>query len=226
LKPEVTIVEPATMLSDYLLGVWILFLGHRLWERRRPRDVTTWFMLACFVSSGVAAFAGGTSHGWTRYLDPELNSFLWLLAMAGVGLTGTFLLLATVTSASMGALPRRVWWWGALVTGGVFVVAVVFETTVTTLGIYYGPVVLATAWLELSAWLRTKSEVSRYVLLGVLAGLVSGLTQKYRLGFTEHFNGAVLCHVIFMVAMYCFYRGALLAKDAGSESNPVPIALT
>jgi len=176
---------------------------------KRSADLTTHLMIASFASSIIASFGGGTFHGFSKYLNSDWSFGLWLLAMMGIGLTGTFLLLAAVRASDISPMRRKVWWWVALVSGGLFVVAITRETTLEVLGVYYGPVIGAATWLHLLTWLKSKTKASGYFLIGVVVALISGAVQKYNLGFGENFNGNDLCHIIFMVSMYLFYRGAL-----------------
>src|SRR5262249_38190710 len=93
--PRMTISEPTTMITDYLLAGLALICGFRLWKSRatsgkgsssQPGD----FWIFGFFFAGAAAIVGGTFHGFARYQSLTFHRALWQ--------TTVFLIAATATS--------------------------------------------------------------------------------------------------------------------------------
>jgi hypothetical protein len=93
-----TITEPATLVTDYLLataGITCAILTFRL--RSSHRAMALWIL--AFTCSAVAALAGGTVHGFRNYLGAALEKGLWDTAMVFIGATAAFLISAAIVSS-------------------------------------------------------------------------------------------------------------------------------
>ena len=93
-----TITEPATLVTDYLLavaGIIFAILTFRL--KSSHRAMVLWIL--AFTCSAIAAFAGGTVHGFRAHLGASLEKGLWDTAMIFIGATAAFLVAATIASS-------------------------------------------------------------------------------------------------------------------------------
>jgi hypothetical protein len=93
-----TITEPATLVTDYLLataGITFAILTFRL--KSSHRAMALWIL--AFTCSAIAALAGGTVHGFKNYLAPGVEKRLWETAMMFIGATGAFLISAGIVSS-------------------------------------------------------------------------------------------------------------------------------
>src|SRR4051794_20526662 len=97
------LVEPTTMLTDYLLGLVYLCLGVRLFR-------TYGLIMAGlpFFATAAAAFTGGIYHGLAAVLRESTLSTLWNVSLALVGFSSFFLPAAALSIAG-GGKTRRVW---------------------------------------------------------------------------------------------------------------------
>jgi hypothetical protein len=90
------IVEPATMLTDYLLAAVSLVLAFKLF----PRKAFSWqdgrFLWSIgFVIAATAAVTGGTFHGFALYLEPATRHTLWIVTVYLIGAATGFMLSGT-----------------------------------------------------------------------------------------------------------------------------------
>jgi hypothetical protein len=105
-----TISEPTTMITDYLLAGLALICGFRLWKlkRRTPGDkynlshaLTFWRI--GFFSAGAAAIVGGTFHGFRAYQRAPFHWALWHVTVLFIAATAT----SMVAAAFKGRLDGR-----------------------------------------------------------------------------------------------------------------------
>ena len=92
-----TVSEPMTLATDYLLGGVAAWLGLRLAKHRESQSSRTLWALA-FAALALAAFLGGTWHGFVQ------GDLLWKATVLAAG-TASFAMLAGSTFAVLsGAL--------------------------------------------------------------------------------------------------------------------------
>jgi hypothetical protein len=88
-----TITEPMTMLTDYLLAILSLYFAISLYRECQRRDQrSVWLWATGFLLSSVAALIGGTYHGFATYLTPGVLSGMWNLTIFLIGMSGGFMI--------------------------------------------------------------------------------------------------------------------------------------
>ena len=104
------IAEPVSMLTDYALGAASLFFAALLLRTIRVRSrisVRLWSI--GFIATGIAAFAGGTYHGLSSYLDASVLRALWGITMCAVGISSGFMVSGVLTSSISKKDESRKW---------------------------------------------------------------------------------------------------------------------
>jgi hypothetical protein len=78
--------EPDVALTDYGLAIECALFSYLLYRRGGQQPLRGWFVLF-FASTGLAAFTGGTVHGF--FLDVETKGYaiLWPLTLVAIGIT-------------------------------------------------------------------------------------------------------------------------------------------
>jgi len=77
-----TITEPATLITDYLLAAFTAALAWRLLKQFRTTGVRSkYWWAAAFAASALASFTGGTVHGFSAVLSRSITDALWIVAM-------------------------------------------------------------------------------------------------------------------------------------------------
>jgi len=207
------ITEPMTLLTDYVLGAWALALALRLYAASSASGQLTIRLWAFgFVMTAVAAFVGGTYHGFIQVLPPAVARLCWKLALITTGVGSASLLGAAFLAAATGPLA-----WGllALVILKLLVYAEVVVARDNFLLVIadYGSALLA---ILVAAWFLTPTGLTPaagWLLGGVGVSVVAGAIQAFRLAPHPRFNHNDLFHVVQMGALYCLYRGGLLLRD-------------
>jgi uncharacterized membrane protein len=206
------ILEPTTTLTDYILGGLALVLGRRLWlTGQRTQQVTIRLWAASFLVTGIAALAGGTSHGFADVLGPAGHAVLWKLTMWSIGGTAFLLLCATAHAALQGRF-RRVLIVVAAVQLVVYVAWTLRHDEFIWVIADYLPAVAVVLVLQLRE-LHHGRPGAGWLVLGIVTTLVGAGVQASGFALHANFNHNDLYHVVQMGATVMLYRGASVARD-------------
>jgi hypothetical protein len=207
------ITEPMTLLTDYALGAWALVLAFRLFSTATLTGQLTVRLWAFgFLMTALAAFVGGTYHGFVQFLPAAAARVCWKCTLIATGFGSASLLGAAFLAAATGPLA-----WGllALVVLKLLVyleVVVARDNFLLVIADYGSALVamLVAAW-----WLKPTglTPAAGWLAAGVGVSVVAGAIQAFRLAPHPRFNHNDLFHVVQMAALYCLYRGGLLLRD-------------
>ena len=90
------ITEPMTLLTDYLLAAWSLFLALRLSHSASlARRKAIWLWMTGLLLISMAAALGGTYHGFQIYFESATRRTLWNATLYFIGLGSGFMLAGT-----------------------------------------------------------------------------------------------------------------------------------
>lgn len=206
--------EPVTTLTDYAIaGEALLFAGLLLKSKLKSHlPVLCW--AAAFGGVAIAAFCGGTYHGF-NLLPIEVKWGLWRGMTYGLSLASGCMLAAAVSG-----LPRwvRAWGWGAIaLKSALYLSWTAFHPNFTYIVVDYLSAMLLILLLQIRT---TEQQIngqnsSFWIAAGVWGSLVAAGVQGIGFKGTEYFNQNDLYHLLQMVALYFFYRGACVIKHSG-----------
>ena len=101
------ITEPMTMMTDYVMGALAFVLAMRIvGDAAAGRQLSGRLWAAALVMTAVAAFLGGTYHGFIQWMPGASGRALWKATLLATGIGSACLLAAAVTAATAGALQR------------------------------------------------------------------------------------------------------------------------
>jgi len=207
------ITEPMTLLTDYALGAWALVLALRLYAAASASGQLTIRLWAFgFVMTAVAAFVGGTYHGFIQMLPAGVARVFWKITLISTGVGSASLFGAAVMAAAAGPLQ-----W-ALLAIVVLKLLVYLEVVVARDNFLLviadsGSALLA---ILIAAWFLTPTGLTpaaNWLAVGVGVSVVAGAIQAFRLAPHPRFNHNDLFHAVQMGALYCLYRGGLVLRD-------------
>jgi len=174
------------MLTDYALAAVSVVLGVRLIRFAR-------FWALAFLALALAAFLGGTWHGFWQ------NDLLWKATTLSVGVASFGMVVGSAYLTATGATRR-------FLIG--FAVVKLITYTVCMLGHdEFSWVVGDTASALVIVALLHLSRLNGWMLAGVGVSFLAGAVQASGLALHEHFNHNDLYHVIQTGAMLLFYAG-------------------
>ncbi len=203
-----TLHEPATFLTDCLLGGISALAAWRLAGRAAPEDrATPWFQRG-FVLSSASAFVGGAYHGFATNFPAAVAGAWWRLTLVLLVLTATALELSLRAELAPGRESR----WRTLIGAklAVSLVTVLADPRFIWALVAYG--IALTAWTVAAAAVRRKW--SRSILLGVGLSVLAAAAQISRWDPSARFNHNDLYHVIQALALLALFRAASRLQGA------------
>jgi hypothetical protein len=214
-KTTVTISEPTTLATDYLLGGLAAVLASRIAAANRTSDqmsVHLWAMALAAVA--IVSFTGGTYHGFARALSGALVLTLWKLTTIGMGLASVLLLASAFASSFSGTVRR----WLTAAASLKFVLYTVWmlghDEFVFVIA-DYGSTLLIVLFLALSGRLQGTGRHGTFIAAGIGVSLAAAAVQQSGVEFHRHFNHNDLMHVVQMGGVWLLYKGGMRLRDAG-----------
>jgi hypothetical protein len=211
------ISEPVTTLTDYAIaGEALIFAGLLLKPKHKSLiNPPVLFWAAAFVGVAIAALCGGTYHGFNLSLSIDVKWRLWRGIIYALSLASVCMLAASVSE-----LPRSVkaWGWGAIaLKSSLYLSWISFHPNFVYIIVDYLSAMLLILLLQLRTTDRQANgrNSSSWIIAGVLGSLIAAGVQGIGFKGAEYFNQNDLYHLVQMVALYFFYRGACLLKHSG-----------
>lgn len=194
-----TIHEPMTMVTDYLLGGVTTWFAFQLLDKK---DLACRFWTLAIAALALSAFVGGTHHGFA--LESLWKPTVFIAGVASFGM------LAGSAYATTAGTVRNI-----LVSIAVIKLLGYWAWMLTHVDFKYviadtGSAMIAVAVLHLCFF---RNDYSKWILGGVALSLVAAGVQAGGLALHRHFNHNDLFHVIQIAAVYFYYRGVARMRD-------------
>jgi hypothetical protein len=202
------IAEPITTLTDYAIALEsIAFAG--LLSRIPHKSVRCWAV--AFAAVGIAAFTGGSLHGFAPHLEIASKLLLWKITLYAIGISSCFLLAGTIISA----VSVRVQPWllaaiglKSLVYLGVAAIRNSFGYVVAD----YLSALVIVLLLQVKLAQRQSAAVS-WIVSGIGVSAIAALILSSRFKWAIGIKAVDIYHLVQMVALYLLYKGASQLKD-------------
>lgn len=207
------ITEPTTMITDYLLGLFTIVLALRLFKRnggQAENSIRLWS--AALTATAIAAFLGGTSHGFALHFSDFAKAAIWKTTVYSIGLASFFMLSGTLFATVANPLRK-------LLLGLILLKFLVYAGWMVSHDEFkyvifdYAPAMLGVVLLQLYTYSKWKHKSAPWLIAGVVVSFAAAGVQMSGFTIHQHFNHNDLYHVIQMGAIYLLYRGAGLLKD-------------
>jgi hypothetical protein len=196
-----TIDEPMTLATDYLLTIAAAVFAIRLWRTNRQWALT-------FVFTAAGSFFGGTYHGFGSVLQVLTTIVLWKLTVYSIGLASFFLVLGSGRGLLLVALVKLLVYMSWMTVHSEFLWVI----------IDYGIALLIVGVVQVVRW----GPGTRWVIGSIIVSVLGALVQMSRLTLHEHFNHNDLYHVIQLVALWLLYRGGKLTNPSTARPMTQP----
>lgn len=203
-----TITEPITMLTDYVIAAEVFVFAIVLFRKGYlQKRIAVGLWAAAFACVGLAAALGGTCHGFTYYLQDSIIRSLWSVMLLSLSFASLFMLFATIIST----LPRRLRIWvllGTTIKSCLYLSwSITHPNFVSAIVDYLSAMLIV---LGLEAWAiyrRWHSKASRWIVAGILVSGIAIGVQAMQLTIAV-LNSNDLYHLVQVVGLYLLYRGA------------------
>ena len=199
-----------TLVTDYLLGILCAVLAFRIRQHGREANRDHW--ATALAASGVAAFLGGTLHGFLPWFSDSPAALLWKATLLSIGIAS---FSATVATAREHIGPP--WRHPVRAVAGLklacYAAFVLVTDTFLVAILDYSVAFLFIAGVHGRAWFRYRDSGARWVVAAVAVSFVAAGIQAAGIAPHQHFNHNDLYHVVQMVGMWLLYKGA--SRSAG-----------
>ena len=207
-----TITEPMTLATDYLIGAVALSLSWKLfksWKEDRIEGKRLWALALLFTGCG--AFFGGTYHGFKEVLGETISDILWRLTLLSTGLVSLYMALGSIHTMT-GSKYLKV---ARIVTGikfAAYATTTIFFTKFLLVIIDYGSVMLFMFGLSAYTALKHKSQSAKWAVLAVITSFIAAAIQQLGPDLHQHFNHNDLYHIVQTGGVTLFYLSAKHAE--------------
>ena len=205
--------EPTTALTDLVLALLALGFSLQLMpyaRRLRQESIRDWAL--AFGALSIGALAGGVSHGFAAQLSEAAHAVVWQITLYSVGFASYYMVAGTARAA----LRHRVGSW-LIVVAALKLAGYLYWTTVRpefSMAVYdYVPNMLAVLVMGLILTRRLRDPAGSWLAAGVVVSFLAAGVQLSGLTLAENFNHNDLYHVIQMIGLVLFYRGASRLQD-------------
>ena len=214
------IAEPDVALTDYALVLETFLLGFWLCRSHGSNSLKAWFLLL-FWSISVAAFVGGTVHGF--FTDPKssIARVSWLVTMIFLGLTA----LAEYGIAAHLLLTRglsNILIFCAVLIFLVYVAVVLFWNATFRIAVVdyvTGVILLSMGFLRL--YTRNRNRGPLIGIAGLSLTLAASAVQQAHISISpRYFNYNAFYHLLEGIALFLIYRaGQSIVRTPMSLEN-------
>ena len=211
-----TISEPSTLITDYLLGGLSGGLAWRLHGAARARS-TVRFWAAALWATAAGSFLGGTFHGFGPAMASSTAAALWTATTLAMG-AASFFLAASVIAATFSGTRRRVLLALASIKLAVYSWWMLRHDAFVYVALEYGSTLLLVLGLVATNRVCGDAGHRAYLAGGILISILAALLQQSGIGVHAHFNHNDLMHVVQMVAVWLLYQGGRRLQDADGRS--------
>jgi phage shock protein PspC (stress-responsive transcriptional regulator) len=222
-----TISEPATLITDYLLAILTGALAQRIWRTSRDdmesdrAETSEWlrWWAAAFAASAVAGVTGGTVHGFQYALAPSVIRALWILTLESLLMAAYSVVRAALTLGWMGPRALRRAKLTAALGAGAYALWLTWSPVFLWAMVAYGGAFVVLVGCQLRA--RPLDASGRLLLGGVAVSLAAAAIQQSGVSLHRHFNHNDLYHVVQAMAVWLLFRGAISrGRYASAASLP------
>ena len=209
-----TISEPATLVTDYLLALFTGVLGRRLGSIASAAEwsgfietarAQRWWSVA-FLATAVAGAAGGTVHGFQHEMPRAATNLLWLVTLESLVLAAFAVVSAAIVLGGWGWRTRFIATFAAGVAFGSYGLWVIRNPVFLMAILAYGAAFAVLVGVRLFA--RPLDLGGRLLLAGVVLSLIAAGIQQSGVAIHRYFNHNDLYHVVQAVAVWFLYLAA------------------
>ena len=205
-EKKLFLYEPTTAITDYIIFILGIIFGGLTISIQNSQFHQLWG--ASFISIGIGAFFGGTSHGFGPKMKGIYRKVLWRITIIFIGISGIFMAMSSslffITENGKYAL---------FITAGVLLILYFlkirkqdsFRSAVT----FYMPLLGVTLVGFSMAFYFQNITGALFITIGLIVCITGSLTQLLKISLHEKFNHNDLFHVIQMLGMFLMYRGGL-----------------
>ncbi len=213
------IQEPITVLTDVLVAFVCVFAFIKTKTKQSTKGIELyrWFFLTTGISTLVSAIIG---HAFLYQWNFNAKIFGWVAGIISIGF-GQYAALYHTKKTIGEKMFNLLFWVNAIeICLALILNFVVFSFVVVEVHSAVGLICFVTV-LEYINYKRTKSVLSKDMMIGVGIAVLAVLCHIFKLAVSVWFNHMDLSHIIIAIAVYTMYKGVVAPPDLpeGEEYN-------
>jgi len=199
--------EPMTVLTDVLLAAAAVWAGSRVYGAS-PAPVHRYFALSFFLIA-LGTLAGATIHAVRHTALIRWVPLLWRITGIAVGTSVTAMLAGTFYHL-LAAEDADILRWTVLGLSLVYASWIWRDYRFRNVVVFYSVVMAFVLGAMGLSYVTTGSPGAKLIAVAILVSFAAAAVQRSGFKPARHFNHNDLYHVIQLIGLYFFYRGALL----------------
>lgn len=199
--------EPMTVLTDVLLAAAAAYGGVKIYVASAA-PVHLYFSLSFFLVA-LGTLAGATIHAIRHTSLVFRVPLLWRITGIAVGTSATAMLAATfyhILPADYADLLR----WTALGLSIIYAAYIWRDYRFQNVIIFYSILMAFILGAMGLSYVSTGSPGAKLIAVGIIISFGAAAIQRSGFKLARHFNHNDIYHVIQLIGLYFFYKGALL----------------
>lgn len=205
-----------TMITNYMITCLACWFGTRLLIAQYSKKQLcrrSWGIGFIFI--GVGTLLAGVKHGFGAYLSQTSSGLFWKGALYTTGLSVFFMFAGTVK----GSVPELKWrkplhLYNAAALAAYAIVMINNDSFLFVI-LDYVPAMLLIFVVQVWSLVKHKSTSAKWFIAGVVVSFIGAGVQVSGFDLHPHFNHNDLYHVIQMLGLFLFYKGARNLNDYG-----------
>ncbi len=202
------IQEPVTVFTDMLVACVCVFafIKTKSKEINLGVELYRWFFLTTGISTLVSAIIG---HAFLYQWGFSAKIYGWVTGIVSVAVGQYAALYHTKETLGEKSFNALFWINAFEICLALALVFLVFSFVVVEVHSAIGLIFSVTV-LEYINYKRTKSVLSKYIILGVSIAVLAVLCHVFKLAISVWFNHMDLSHIIIAISVYTMYKGVAL----------------
>jgi hypothetical protein len=199
--------EPMTVLTDVLLSAAAVYGGVKIYVASAA-PVHLYFSLSFFLVA-LGTLAGATIHAIRHTSLVSRVPLLWRITGIAVGTSATAMLAATfyhILPADYADLLR----WTVLGLSIIYAAYIWRDYRFQNVIIFYSILMAFILGAMGLSYVSTGSPGAKLISVGIIISFGAAAVQRSGFKLAKHFNHNDIYHVIQLIGLYFFYKGALL----------------
>lgn len=201
--------EPDVTLTDYVIALECLIFCTLLFRQYGFQALSRWFILF-FASVGLAAFTGGTVHGFFHTHGTFMHDLFWFVSMISIGLMA---LSGWIIGVSLLSFSEKITMAAKVLAGlgfAVYIGYMLFVSQAFLIAILnYLPAAIFLLCVFIYRYFKTKATP---IILGIVAMVltfVSSFVQQAKIILHPvYFDHNALYHLIQFIALFLLFLSA------------------
>ena len=209
--------EPITAVTNLLFAGVCLFAFINTKEQKHfiGPNLYRWFFIVIGLSAVIAAFIG---HGFLYYFGFEAKIYGWEANVLGVAFAQTAAIYHTKPSIKTSLFKPLLILNYIQIGCAIIFTYTIFSFIVVEISSAIS-LLLIVSVLEGIHYKKTKSVLSKYMLIGVGVTIIAVLVHVFKIVISVWFNHLDLSHIVMCGSIYCFYRGVKESPNRTPEKG-------